>query len=326
MRSNCTLLEIVDILAQNYGEGGICNSPSSYPKIIALLNKAIPPLMTRIDSKYTIADWMVPVWSQEFTLPIDCLEPRQVWLNGESVEQRDGWYEGKLGVGLQPERGCPCCEGHQLIDKGDGWALPYKWPPHFDTRLGFLSENDGDAGAGIQVRVIDRNRSEVCETVTLNANQQLAVTNSDVTDVRFIRKGLTKGQVRAYIYYPQTAQAVWTGTFPSFVQVPTYRKKKLPHWFPRECTGVLVIKGKIRFFPIQSETDPLPITNGMGLAFAMKAVSAQARNDVEGFDNYMARAVKELDEELKDSVAPAVVSQASFKSPYGRRAFQKVWR
>lgn len=323
----CLASDLFPAIQDMYGEKGICPSDSGYEqKLVDELNRAIPLLMKRLDAKGTVWYWKVPVYGGCFSLPIDCLEVRQAWLDGYALEQRDEWYQGKYGNDLQPRQGW--CEGSQLIDVGDGYVIPHRWPDHhFDARLAVMAENDGDAGKTIQVTIVNRYNEEVRETLTLKDSQQLAVFETPVRDVTFLRKPVTQGNVKAYIYYPQTNQRVLMAVYPSWVIVPSYRKKKLP--LSCMCDeGTFIIKGKIRYRPIQSGNDVIPICDPQAIGFAFRALTAQRRQDQTNLQDYNANltfALNELDKELGDSKSRAVVSPIAIKSPFGRRAFCKPW-
>jgi hypothetical protein len=315
-----TLLEVADFIAPCIGENGICPVPASYPQIIRTANRVIPMLMKRLDAKGTLVEWSQRIESQILTLPYDCLEIRQCWLNNRALEQRDSFYQGQLGVG-QKCAGPWVCRGHELIDLGDDFALPYDWPPHFDTRYGLVAESNADAGHGVTVRFKNRLGDLLTETITLAPDQQLSTTASDVTQVVFQSKGQTNGALRGYIYYPQTGAQVWCGTFPSFVAIPRFRKKKIPHCHEVRCPSTLVILGKLRFFPVQNITDEIPISDPEALAWGCRALNALQNSRTQEYNDNMTFAINELDRQLYDESSRATVSQIQITGPWGRHAF-----
>lgn len=312
--------DVIDFVAPFIGENGVCVNSDTIPLIITEMNRAIPLLMKRMDAKGTIAWWKVPLRSQTFTLPYDCLEPRQMFLNNVALEQRDQFYQGQLGVGLKCA-GPWMCTGPQLIDEGDDFALPYDWPPHFDTRYGLVSEANSDAGKQVTVRFHNRLGDLLTEQVTLLPDQQIATTQSDVRDVVFQSKGQTNGAVRGYVFYPQTGQRVWIGTFPSFVLIPRYRKKRIPHCFPCGQDGVLVILGKIRYFPVQGVLDEIPISDPEAIGYACKALQAMRNSRFEEMSAALSLGLNELDKQNQDSESRGTVTQISVAAPLGRHAF-----
>lgn len=322
-----TVQDVIEYVSSFVGENGVCGTdPSQYPFIIHELNGAIPLLMKRLDAKGTLHQWKQYISSQTFTLPYDCLEIRQAWLNNISLRQRDSFYQGELGVGIQCS-GPFQCWGHDLIDLGDDFALPYDWPNHFDTHYGLVAESNADAGTQVTVRFYNRLGDLLTEQITLLPDQQLAITVSDVREVVFQSKGVTNGAIRGYIYYPQTNQRVWNGTFPSFVSIPRYRKKKLPHCFGN-CSfpSTLVFTGKVRYFPVQNVLDEIPISDQYALGYACKALTAMKNSRFDEANTALTLGVNELDKQLEDESSRASITQIQVSPPFRPHAFSKSWR
>jgi hypothetical protein len=195
---SCRATDLFPLIASSYGSSGMCPangvdfSDSQKGELLLALNQSLPMLMKRLDAKGTLARWTVPVRGGVFCLPPDCLDVRQAFVNGCELNLRDQWYEGQIGHKVGP---CShSCSGPDLIDMGDGYAIPEEWPGHHhDVRYGIAAENDEDAGKTVQVKLKDRYGNVQEETLTLLPYQQLAITESAVTDVVFQHKGLTKG-------------------------------------------------------------------------------------------------------------------------------------
>lgn len=313
----CRAIDVFPLIASSYGGSGMCPandgefSESQQAELLLALNQATPMLLKRIDAKDTLAKWDVPVQGGCFPLPPDCLEVRQAFLNGCSLDIRDRWYEGQIGYKM----GNPglWCGSRDLIDMGDGFAIPEEWPNQYqDARLGFLAESDDDAGKMVQVKLKDRYGNVYSETVELLANQLVASTAKSATDILYINKGITDGAVIGYITI--TDQSKWRlMRIPSNVASPTYHKKKLPLTFGN-CNGCLSIIGKLRFTPLQSVYDTLPICDEMALSFALQALHHLKNRDLTEYNNAMLLAVNELDRQLQDVHPPAVVTQMAVRS------------
>ena len=295
MSRNCALGDIIEYIAERSGEGGTCTTPQGRAYVLKQVNQAIPILLRRIDAAGSLWSWRVTLRSQTFTLPADCLEPRQVWLNGCAIGQRDEFYQGQLGVGQCS--GAPwVCAGAQLIDLGDGFALPYDWPDHHkDTRYGLTAESDDDAGKTVHLRLKNQHGDTVDEDLVLLPDQQMAVTVNVVTDVLYQNKGQTTGSIRGSVVYPQLGSTAWIGTFAPQVIAPTYRKKKIPMCYPCGTCPTLEVLGKLRFYPIRTELDPLPICNEEALGFAVQALFESRNNRFEDADAALGRALQSLD-------------------------------
>lgn len=318
--------EVIDYLGPFFGESGVCTvgNPAGRAQVLSELNNAIPLLLKRLDSKGALHTWKVCVRSQTFTLPYDCLEPRQVWLNNQALVQRDEFYQGQLGVGQCS--GAPwILSGPQLVDLGDGFALPYDWPPHTNTFYGLTAESDVDAGSVVHLILLDQHGKETEEDVVLLSDQRMAVTQNIVTGIKLQHKGQTNGAIRGSIVYPQRHSTAWIGTFPKQVITTNYRKKRIPPHFPCNNDSTLVIKGKLRYFPIDSELDPIPISDPQALGYAFQSLFCSRNKDRQGANEAIELAVNELEKQLSDSVAPAVVVQMQVGAPFGRNRFAKGW-
>lgn len=320
----CDANSLLDVLQAHIGEGGLCIRTDADKQIaIRALNEAIPMVMKRLDAVGTLWRWRLPEYNGCFCLPFDCLEARQVFTDGEPLTLRDEWYEGRLWSGIYGYDGYDGCPGSDLIDIGDGFPIPYAWPPHFDARFGVVALNDNDASEIVRVEVTNRYGHKIMEELTLAPDQQTVWTDSPVTDVTFLKKPVTQGFVGLYIYYPQTDKRVKITTLTPHVTIPSYRKKKLP---PRwSCCGEVVIKGKRRFIPIVSEFDPLPICDQDALMFALQAVAARKRGDIQEYNSLLTFSVNELNKTLQDSNSAGIVSTMQFASPFGRRFSRKCW-
>lgn len=325
--ASCAIGDIIDLIGPFAGEGGICTegNPDGRALVMKEINGAIPLLLRRLDSQGTFYDYKVIVNSQTITLPMDCLEARQASLNGFPMVQRDEFYQGSIGSS-QCDTGSWSCSGNEMIDLGDGFALPYDWPNHFDTRYGLTAVAASDAGKSVHVKFEDQHGVTQEEDIILLPDQQLAVTTLPVRNVQFIRKGQTDGAVRGYIYYPQTGVRVWMGTIPSSVSSPSYRKKKIPHC-PCACGSTLLVKGKLRFFPTRSETDEIPFSasNFLSIGYACKSMYASRNGYFDEANAALAAAVNELNKELQDASNDGVVSQISIQAPWRRNEFVKSW-
>lgn len=314
---SCRATDLFPLIAPSYGDGGLCPadgvnfSATQKQQLLNELNKVIPALMKRIDSKGTLARWIVPVHGGCFCLPMDCVDVRQAFLNGCSLEIRDQWYEGRIGYRLNGGSGL-WCGSADLIDVGDGYAIPEEWPSnHFDVRYGVMAEDPSDAGSTVQVKFKDRYGHTKEETLTLLAHQQVAATESAVTNIVYQNKGITNGAVVGFVTY-STGVTSRIVRIPKNIAAPSFHKKKLPMSFGH-CSGELSIIGKMRFIPLQSEYDTLPICDPMALSFGLQAISALNRRDPQGYNTALTLAINEIQKELSDVQPDAAVTQIQIR-------------
>lgn len=314
---SCRALDLFHLISPSYGDGGLCPadgvnfSAAQKQQLLNELNKVIPALMKRIDAKGTLARWNVPVQGGCFCLPVDCVDVRQAFLNGCSLDIRDQWYEGRIGYRLNGGSGI-WCGSADLIDVGDGYAIPEEWPSnHFDTRYGVMAEELSDVGKIVHVKFKDRYGNAGEEFLELLPHQQVTSTQSAISDITYQYKGITNGAVVGFIVY-NTGVTSRMVRIPANVAAPSFHKKKLPISFGA-CSGELSIIGKMRFIPLQSEYDTLPICDPMALSFGLQAVSALNRRDPQGYNTALTLAVNELDKELQDVHPDSAVTQIQIR-------------
>lgn len=320
---SCRAIDLLPLLAPYYGESGMCFDESNEEQVEQLifeLNQVLPMLMKRLDSKGTLSRWEVPVCGGVFGLPLDCLDVRQVFLNGCAVTLRDQWYEGQIGHKLSS---CGLyCGSSDLLDMGDGYATPEPWPANVqDARYGVMAEDDSDAGKVVQIKGKDRYGNDVEEEITLLAQQQVASSQSALTDLTFQHKGVTNGAVVGFVTY-QARRSDRILRLPARTRTAAFHRKKLPMSFGR-CTGVLSILGKLRYTPIANQTDTLPICDVSALAFGFQAITALKRRDLANYNASLDFAINELEKEMRDVQPAGVVTQMQVKSPvhFRRRCF-----
>jgi hypothetical protein len=319
----CRAIDLLPLIASSYGESGICfdeNNEEQIRDMLFDLNQALPMLMKRLDAKGTLSRWEVPVCGGIFGLPLDCLDVRQVFVNGCAVTLRDQWYEGQIGHKLSS---CGLfCGSSDLIDMGDGYATPEPWPAqNQDARYGVMAEADSDAGKVVQIKGKDRYGNDVEEEIVLLAQQQVASSQSALTSLTFQHKGVTDGAVVGFVTYPaRSSERILR--LPSATRTASFHRKKLPLSFG--CSdGVLSILGKLRFTPLVNKTDVMPICDEMALSFALQALTALRGRRLDDYNSSLLLAVNELSRELEDIHPAGVISQMSVKSPVRFR--QRLW-
>jgi hypothetical protein len=321
----CRPIDLFPLIAKSHGGAGMCAagddfSDSQKAELLNALNRILPILMKRLDAKETLARWDIPVQGGVFGLPGDCLDVRQAFLNGCALDLKDQWYEGRLGAQIQ--RTGLWCGSRDLIDMGDGYATPMPFPTHVqDYRYGLMAENNGDAGKTVQLRLRDRYGNVVDETVTLLPHQQVASTKASVTDVLFQHKGVTQGAIVGFVtHHSMRDERILR--MPANVTTASYHRKKLPISFGC-CEGCLTIIGKLRFTPLVSEFDPLPICDVAALSFGFQALFNLDSRDLAGYNDSLTLAVNELNRELSDVHPSGTVTQMNIQSPV--RFHQRAW-
>jgi hypothetical protein len=323
--------DLFEELSPFCSDSGVCaTSEAGKQRIIKEYNTSAAALIKRLDSSNMTPYWCFRISSKDFWLPEDCLQARQVWIDGQSMEQRDEWFRGKLAIGLER---CPMwqrpwiysCNYQQLVDLGDGFAIPQNWPNHKNLKAAFVAESNADAGQVIKIRLKNEYGDEVDEEVTLLNERQPAITLSHVTDIRAIRKPETDGGIQLHVYYDYKGLRTSFAYYPSWIKSASFRRKTIPGFCPSCEQPTILIKGKLRFRPVRKENDFVQIEDSQALGFAMLAMSAMRKREPTEYNNFMTLAVNELQKQLQNETSPAASGQIVFKSPFGRRQFQKAW-
>lgn len=313
----CIALDVFEEVGPCVGDNGVCPStPEGRLQIIQSLSLAQSAIVKRADTEGLLWDFYVPVYQGCFALPIDCESDRNIFVNGFPAVQRDQWYEGKLAWG-QNNVGNDC--RLQCIDQGQ-FVIPLPLPKAHSMRIALIAEANGDAGKQVQIEVINQHGDRVQETLTLKGDGQPVVTNSMVYDVSLFNKPLTLGAVQMQVHY-DTGQRFMIGGNPVYarygpkVRHGYFRRKKLPQMW---CgCNMVMIKGKLRSYPITSENDILPFADVHAWRWGVMAVNAEQRGDAANYDLNIGFAIRELSRSMQDSDPAGNRAQAKFTSGFG---------
>lgn len=309
--SQCLVSDILEFIAPNVEDAGICvTNPAGKQRAIAALDLALDALMKRIDTEGALWTWMVPVTSGCFALPEDCLEARQIFINGASTIQRDKWFQGRLARGMR-DCGMPCI--NEVRDLGD-FATPMPLPPMRPIRLAFTAEQQADVGKEVTAEVINEYGERKKETLTLIGDQQPAIMESPAYEVTFVGKPQTSGPVKLFLSYDNGARYYLCEYGPK-VQVGQFRRKKLPQ---RHCGCAQVhIFGKRRYTRITSENDLIPICDRIALSFAVSAIADLRKRDLESYNANMTFALNELWKGMENADSAGNIAPIQFLSGFG---------
>jgi hypothetical protein len=286
-----TVNDILAEVAANVDDSGICATTAE----------------GQVDSQGALWEWPIPVCGGCFSLPEDCLEARQIFINGFGTIQRDRYWQGQLRSG-QNTCGTQCCWS-EVIDLGD-FSIPTPFPNIRPIYLSFSAESNADAGKEITIEIVNQYGQRRRETLTLLNEMQQVQMDEAAVDVTFFGKPQTEGNVRAYLNYA-TGQRFHLCDYGPKVQVGQFRRKKLPQWCPYG-TNLIRVLGKMRFRKITSISDIIPISDISALSWALSAVSAQERKDPQGYNDMLTLAVNELWKSIEDGDSPSNVHAITF--------------
>lgn len=309
--SQCLVSDVLEAIGPNVDDAGVCaTTAEGKRRIISALDMALDALMKRIDTEGALWTWMVPVTSGCFALPEDCLEARQIFINGAATIQRDKWFQGRLARGMR-DCGLPCVA--EVRDLGD-YATPQPLPSIRPIRIALVAEQDADAGAVCTVEVINEYGERKKETLTLLAGQEAVIMESPAYEVTFFGKPKTNGPVKMYSSYDTGARYYMCEYSPN-VRNGLFRRKKLPQ---RHCGCAQVhIFGKRRYDRITAETDLIPICDRIALSFAVSAIADLRKRDAESYNVNMTLSLNELWKGLENADSASNIAPIQFLSGFG---------
>lgn len=305
--NRCRVSDIMAEIAANAEDSGLCaTTAAGQARIVSELNMALKILMKRCDTDGALWWWPIPVSGGCFSLPEDCLEARQVFLNGFGTIQREKYYQGQLSMGLN-NCGTQCC-WPEIIDLGD-FAIPQPLPNVRPIFVTLIAESNADAGKEVVVEIINRYGERKKETLTMLANMEPVRMEESATEVTYLGKDQTDGPIKLYLTY-DNGQRFYLCEYGPKVQSGAFRRKKLPQRF---CGSNLIrVFGKMRQYNLTSINDIIPICDTAALSWALSAVTALRRKDPQGYNDMLTLAVNEIYKGLQDKDSASNVQPIHF--------------
>lgn len=310
--------DILPWIAANVSDSGVClDTPEGEAQAIAALDLACEALHQRLDQDFsTLWTWSSPIEDSCFALPEDCLEGRQMWINGVTATQHSEWFQGTLANGLADPGSIRYTP--EITDLGQ-FAIPYKLPQLRDTRVGLMAESDADAGTQVTIQVTNEYGQTVQEVLTLPAQQELAVTDAQVRDVVFLQKPRTESNVKLYQVFPD-GQKVFVCNYSPQTLLGAWRRKKVPQ---RYCgCKYVTVKGKRRYYRIERLTDICPFDNRIAIKMAVQSIACLNKNDWQGYTAALLMALNEIQKQMRDADSNSNVAQARFRTGFGANPSQ----
>lgn len=305
--NRCKVSDVLAEIAANADDSGVCiTTAGGKQRVITDLNTALKMLMKRCDTDGALWMWAIPCAGGCFALPEDCLEARQVFVNGFGTIQRDKFYQGQLSMGLN-NCGTECCSP-EIVDMGD-FAIPVPLPNYRPIYITLAAESNADTGVQVEIEIVNKYGDRHRETLTLPADYGYVKMEEGATDVTYVGKPQTDGPVRMYLTYDNGQRYHFCDYGPK-VQSGAFRRKKLPFW----CCGSPLVRifGKMRQYNITSENDIIPICDTEALSWALSAVTAMRRKDAQGFNEMLGQAVNALYKGLEDKDSASNVHPITF--------------
>lgn len=302
-------------VAKFVGDSGVCyTNTEGKQRTIEHIDLATEDILKRLDISGAMFNWYVPVCQNCIALPQDCLEARQVVMNGVPLTQRDQWYLGKVCNGYAA-RGSGCGPA-ECIDLGD-FYIPHPLPKQRGIRIALVALNDADAGKVCTVQVIDEHGQLQRQDLTLLADQEPVIMDSVAYDVTFFLKPKTLGPVALQLHY-DNGQRIQFCEYMPHTEEGLFRRKSIPNRF-HGCNIVRVL-GKIRYDRITDENQIIPINDRVALGFGVAAISAWQRGDLKAYGENMLFALNELKKQMENSDSASNVRQVKVVTGFARRS------
>jgi hypothetical protein len=288
----------------------VLNMDSSDARWLQLLNQASHRLLS-------MGMWMGTTQRYAICVTNGCLTwPRQfetiiaMDVCNRPITLRSQWHEFlENGPGLSRLGGC---SSWNAFDRGSGFVM-------FDdvtvaSKIRLYPQFAGDVGKVITIRGLDENYQPVLTDSGAVVGEEMTLASPFVDSVttwgkqvfREVIKEVTLGHVTAYSYdaslpvppaspgpldTPLTPLAVWEPG----ETLPDYRRSFIPSLSnccncdddeddddSNCCRTPITVIAKMRFIPITSDLDFLPIGNPSALKLAMLSVMREERGDSEG--------------------------------------------
>jgi hypothetical protein len=305
--NRCKVSDIIEEIAANAEDSGICAStPEGRARIITDLNTTLKIMMKRCDTDGALWWWPIPCAGGCFGLPEDCLEARQVFVDGSGTIQRDKFYQGQLSMGLN-NCGTQCCRP-EIIDMGD-FAIPIPLPNYRPIYITLAAESNADAGVQVGVEIVNKYGERHRETLAMAADMGYVKMEEGATDVTYLGKPQTNGAIRMYLTYDNGQRYHFCDYGPK-VQSGAFRRKKLPV----RCSNSNLVRvfGKMRQYNITNENDLIAICDTAALSWGMSAVTALRRKDVAGYSAMLTMAMQEVYKGLEEKDSASNVHPITF--------------
>lgn len=317
-----TVGQILPKIARQVSDTGVCVTTSSgRAQALQALNDVTENLLKRADALGSLWFFCIPVSGGVFALPSDCASIRQVFLNGESLNQRDENFEARLHVGIQDN--ATMCGEADIIKISDDFAIPTSLPRVDGLRVCYVAESDADAGKIVAVEILNNYGEKVKYEIKLLKDAAPSYIPDLPHDILSFWKGATAGNVKCQVQYPSRTGAA-EGLrynhclYEAWLPIGSFSRYKLPQHLCDACVQpTLLIKGKRRFVEVFLDSDFVLISDKEALRFGLMALNALDRREPDEYNKNMTMAVNELSKQLQDAGSPAASTRLQFSNPIG---------
>jgi len=288
-------------------------------EVIDVLNEATQILMQKGNWKHTVRKMRMCVSNFTFAVPRDVETilkvnfeefPANVWSMG--YEFMDSG-PGTLLYGNDTP-------ASDVVDLGDGW--PTFWPIGATARkIMAFSTEASDSGKQMRVQGYDDmamkiNPTTPGELLTINQwqggvegslNHSLingALSTNEFQEITSIIKPETAGYVTLYAYDPSSYNMWILGKYEPYETQPGYRRYRITATEYTEAEAITALV-KLRYIPMRSNYDFLPIQHLPALKLMCKALHQFDHGDPQKGLIYQAKAVQMLDEQLLNANPPS---------------------
>lgn len=252
----------------------------------------------------------------------DCLTwPRQiaaiegVAVCGQPITVRNGWFEFlESGYGLQDNS----CGAPNLLDRGEGCT--FADIRGVNKKVKVYADVAEDADAKILIQGYDENgnwiRTEPNGVGTgWEDGEYVGISTTPQTSTKFfkqitsVQKPETNGIVRLYELNNDDATQRAIAIYEWDETRPVYRKSHIPGLTHEgdDCEQTVTVEAKLEFIPVKKATDWLLIGNIPAIKDMCQSIYKSENNLFEESAAWEAKAIRELQTELRHHMGPSVV-------------------
>lgn len=280
---------------------GVCGND----ELRNLVNEAQEWLLNKGKYAGTVVRVNFCAYSGCITLPRELASIESIAICGMPRRIENPWYEFLDGGPWIQKGGCG--DSSAVIDSDNSVTFKDICGP---KRLRVYTDLTEATGSQILVRGIDENGNRV-QTFVDNEwidGEYISLVGGPVlsaklyTKIDSVVKPITKGYVRVYQYDDDTAVQSCIAIYAPTETLPTYRRYRVPSIScdASEHPKCVTALAKRQFLPVFEDNDELFITNLRALKFAVQAIEAYDTSNVALGDAFELKAVRALNEELKE--------------------------
>jgi hypothetical protein len=292
------------------------------PLVVAYINEAQEMLMNRGRWVGTWIRYKITAPSGKITWPRQINTIEAVAFDRSPGVIHNGWYEFlPNGVGLLE---CDDNLFYKLIDRDPACTFDDIVACVTNRKLRVYCDLAADADAELILQGYDENMQwirtldgeDYIDGEKVAASTAGTLSTKFFTHITGVIKPVTNGPVRIYEYNNTTAANVKSiGYYEPDEQRPIYRRSLLPGLENMSADEqVVTVQAKLRHIPVVNDNDWLILGNARALILGAMAVAKERKDLLQEAEIYWGKALKELEQELRNYQGDGVVVPPKFQT------------